>query len=105
MFDYYILKGHEPVKVTQQEYMDWYTDTGHVTSLRRDHVDKGKKTEIMVSTVFLMVASNWQGPPLLFETMVFGGKHNHYQRRYATWDEAIRGHEETLSMVKHERDT
>ena len=61
------------------------------------------KTEISetveVSTVFLGLDHNWRayGPPILFETMVFGGEHNEKMDRYATWDEALSGH---AAMVK-----
>jgi hypothetical protein len=32
------------------------------------------------------------GPPLLFETMVFGGEHDSYQERYSTRKQAVQGH-------------
>src|SRR4030095_15034798 len=37
--------------------------------------------------------------PILFETMVFGGEHHDYQRRYCTYEEAEAGHEETIAML------
>ena len=47
----------------------------------------------MVSTVFLGLDHAFDGgTPLLFETMIFGGEHDEYQERYATWDEAEAGH-------------
>lgn len=52
-----------------------------------------------VSTVFL-VFNHGGGYPLWFETMVFGGKYNHWQRRCATWEEALTQHEDTLLMVR-----
>ena len=50
--------------------------------------------EVSVSTVFL-----W-GHPLLFETMVFGGKLDQEQKRYSTWEEAERGHAAMVERVK-----
>lgn len=43
-----------------------------------------------VSTVFLGLDHSFgEGPPLLFETMVFP---SHDMNRYSTWDEAKEGH-------------
>ena len=63
-----------------------------------------KKTKVSddveVSTVFLGTNHNFgEGEPVLFETMVFGGEHNHYRRRYCTYDEALAGHERTIEMI------
>ena len=55
----------------------------------------------MVSTVFLGLDHNWNGgPPILFETMVFGGPHNEYQERYATWDQAEKDHDRVVEALK-----
>jgi len=56
-----------------------------------------------VSTVFLGLDHNFSdhGPPIVFETMIFEGVYDQKgQWRYATWDEAIKGHERTVKMVK-----
>lgn len=60
------------------------------------------REEVRVSTVFLGIDHNYsdRGPPLLFETMIFGGPHNDYQERYATWDEAERGHAKAVALVR-----
>ena len=39
------------------------------------------------------------GPPILFETMVFGGKHDRYQERCSTWDEAVAQHDRIVEMA------
>jgi hypothetical protein len=59
----------------------------------------------IVSTVYLGVDHSFgNGPPLLYETMVFGcGKHDKYQRRYSTQEEALAGHWETVAMVKRDQ--
>ena len=56
---------------------------------------------IRVSTVFLGLDHNfgWDGPPVLFETMVFGGEHDREQERYCTWDEAEAGHKRYVELV------
>lgn len=54
----------------------------------------------LVSTVFLGLNHAFHdGPPLLFETMIFGGAHDLYQDRYATKAEAIEGHERAVAML------
>lgn len=56
-----------------------------------------------VSTVFLgMDHSFGGGLPLLFETMIFGGKHDGYQERYHTWAEAEAGHDVACGIVNAE---
>jgi len=57
--------------------------------------------KIRISTVFLMVDHNYtdNGPPILFETMIFGGYFDGYQQRYYTKKEAVDGHAFCLSEV------
>jgi hypothetical protein len=70
----------------------------------RDLVDRGEDGtgEVVVSTVFLGLDHNFSmvGPPLLFETMVFGGPLNGECRRYATWVEAEAGHREVVAQAQ-----
>ena len=49
---------------------------------------------VEVSTVWLGINHQFKpdGPPLIFETMVFGGPLDSEQERYATEAEAIEGH-------------
>ena len=46
--------------------------------------------DVYVSTVFLGLDHGYtvDGPPVLFETMVFSGQFDQEQERYATWAEA-----------------
>ena len=55
-----------------------------------------------ISTVFLGIDHSFSddGPPILFETLVFGGPLNDEQARYATWDEAEKGHATIVERVK-----
>ena len=60
--------------------------------------------DAMVSTVFLGLDHNWgQGPPLIFETMVFGGPNNEYMLRYSTESAALAGHDQVVSAVRDGR--
>jgi hypothetical protein len=57
------------------------------------HVAKTKGPGCKISTVFLGLDHSFgEGKPLLFETMVFGGKFDQETNRYSTWDEAEAGH-------------
>ena len=56
--------------------------------------------DVRVSTVFLGIDHSWgAGPPLYFETMVFGGTWDQECDRYSTWDEAAAGHAETVRRL------
>ena len=59
--------------------------------------------EAHISTVFLGMDHNFLGPtPKIFETMILGGRYDEWQWRYATWDEAVAGHEYAVRLVKGE---
>lgn len=69
----------------------------------RRRVAYDKIDEVEISTVFFCINHNLfqpNEPPILYETMVFGGDHDGYQRRYTNRTEALAGHAETLAMVK-----
>lgn len=55
-----------------------------------------------ISTVFpgLDHSFSGDGPPLLYETMIFGGMHDEYQRRCSTWVEAEAMHEKAVNLVR-----
>lgn len=54
-----------------------------------------------VSTVFLSLDHSYgEGPPMLFETMVFGGPLDQEQDRCTTWDEAEAMHAAMVARVK-----
>jgi len=54
--------------------------------------------KIRLSTVFLGIDHNHfgKGPPLLFETMIFGGPREGIVGRWATWEEALEMHQAVL---------
>lgn len=80
------------------------------TMLGSDYAEKrrvarDKIGDVLVSTVFLCLNHAYgDGPPILFETMIFGGEHDQYQDRYSTWEEAERGHKKAIAIVKGEID-
>lgn len=65
--------------------------------VKQDHV-----SEVLVSTVFLAIDHNYsgKGPPVLWETMIFGGPHDGYCERYTSRKDAEEGHEKAVEMVK-----
>lgn len=56
-----------------------------------------------VSTVFLGLDHGFvrEGPPILYETMVFGGRLDEECVRYATRAEAVAGHEAICERIMH----
>lgn len=60
-----------------------------------------------ISTVFLCLDHNHsgEGEPILFETMIFGGKHNNYMDRCSTYEEALLMHEKALNIVMYSSDS
>jgi hypothetical protein len=57
-------------------------------------------TGVRVSTVFLGLDHNFgDGPPLVFETMVFGGTFDEECERCATWAEAEAQHRAMVEKV------
>lgn len=91
----YILEGKNPVVEPDiVKWAAWFKDAER-------HVKHTKLPGgVHVSTVFLgMDHSFFGGPPILFETMIFGGEHDEYQQRYATWEEAEAGHDKAVNLV------
>ena len=93
MSDKYILKGHEAVPADLMEWAQWFETADRTVAKAQLPGD------VSVSTVFLGLNHDFlgDGPPILFETMIFGGPLDLEEARYATWDEAEEGH---AAMVK-----
>jgi len=90
----YILRGREIVPATLMEWAAWFE-----TAAR--HIARDDVADAHVSTVFLGIDHSFGGgPPLLFETMVFGGPLDGEQERYSTLDEAEAGHAAMIEKVK-----
>lgn len=57
--------------------------------------------EVRVSTVFLGLDHQWgDGPPLLWETMIFGGARDCETWRWSSWHAAEQGHEAAVAMAR-----
>lgn len=87
---WYTLDGHTPVPTTDLvEAMQ-----------NRPHVALTEKGKVSVSTVFLGIDhSFFEGPPLVFETMIFGGEHDGWQDRCSTWEEAEAMHARACALL------
>jgi hypothetical protein len=65
------------------------------------HVANDRVGDIRISTVFLGLDHNWGfGPPVLWETMIFGGPLDQEMRRYTSRESAESGHREMVLKVK-----
>ena len=59
------------------------------------------RNNVSVSTVFLGIDHDlFNNKPVLFETMVFGGKFDQLQKRYISIEEAEQGHDKIVELCK-----
>lgn len=101
MSDLYILDDERnPVRVKNiDEWGDWFQDF-KMRRVAETHIGK-----IRVSTVFLGIDHSFGGgPPILFETMIFGGELDQWQERCCTWDAAVKMHNDAVELV-HESES
>lgn len=91
----YTLKDRQVVEATMEE---WGRDLASPDRF----VAQWTFDDIFVSTVFLGIDHRWigEGPPLVFETMVFGGPLDEHQEHCSTWREAEAQHERACAMVR-----
>lgn len=97
---YYILKGK--VAVAEPGFYKWarwseqsYREGSRIVGLF-------EHDGVKVSTVFLGIDHGGfgDGPPMLFETMIFGGPDDGAQWRFATWEEAEAHHMATCRTLR-----
>ncbi len=92
----WILDGHTPVPVDDLlTWAAWFEVADRIVA----STDLG---DVRISTVFLGLDHRFgaAGPPLLFETMIFGGPEDQYTDRYATWAEAEVGHRKAVEIAE-----
>jgi hypothetical protein len=111
----YILDFHDVIYIGDDEhallkFADWRAKHSDACHLGLTVIGDGPD-RVTVSTVFLGMDTQYpmhapgaertatEPPPILFETMIFGGEHHLWQRRYLTYDAAIDGHVEALGML------
>lgn len=97
----YILdENHNPVPEPDTlKWAAWFEDVEN-RIVEQDIIDG-----VQISTVFLGLdhGPNDQGPPVLWETMIFGGSHHEYQCRYTSHEEALCGHAAAVRLVTSDR--
>jgi hypothetical protein len=94
----YILKDKEAIAEPDTlKWCKWFENADRQIAL--DRIGDSR-----ISTVFLGIDHSfiYKGTPILFETMIFGGKRDGYQARYCTWIEAMEGHLEMIKIVTKE---
>jgi hypothetical protein len=95
--DRYILAEDGRTPKLSHSLMEWALYFEHTNRQTAEDVIG----DVRVSTVFLGLDHQWgKGPPLLWETMIFGGEHDDYTDRYASHDEAIAGHARAVALVR-----
>jgi len=94
--------------VGYEEYLQWMMDHNDgkpcvnlKTTTVGEKPERDAGTVADVSTIFLSINHNWVGgPPILWETMVFGGPSDDWQERYRSEEEALRRHDEIVETLK-----
>lgn len=95
MKSYLLDENKNPYVVSFDEFQKGWVDDMKRVAI--DYIDN-----IKISTVFLGWDHSFmeESTPILFETMIFGGEYDEFQRRYTTYNEALQGHTEAVEMVK-----
>jgi hypothetical protein len=97
--NHYVLDGNQIRPVSLMEWGRWYETHGP-----EKHIGLTQVGDVEVSTVFLGLdhSHTLAGPPVLFETMTFGGGQvDQWQWRYHTRAEAERGHATIVDALEH----
>lgn len=96
MLNAYIIDANQMPQPTcdMLEWAVWYETADR-------NVDQTKVgAKVKVSTVFVgLDHAHNTGPPLLWETMVFGGPDDGFCRRYSSLDDARMGHAATCGIL------
>lgn len=94
----YVLDGRECVPATMTEWCAWFEDAGEKRRVGHTLFFG----EISISTICLgMDHSFGDGPPLLFETIIFGWREHGWQDRCSTYREAELMHRHAVALVCH----
>lgn len=99
---YWVLGPHgENVALDDDKAVVWAEYMAELRARGLHLVARYEYQGVAVSTVFLGINHNWEaGPPILFETMVFGGALDDTIWRYSTRKEALAGHDAVVALVE-----
>lgn len=95
----------EPVAVEDVlEWSRWWQTANRIVAQDKDEAP-GASDDVMVSTVFLGLDHNFNatGPPVLWETLVFGGPLDGEMWRWTSRTDALVGHQEVCRLVAASR--
>lgn len=93
--DHFILNGKDAVPTDLSTWAKWFEG-----NFNKRQVSVTERDGIKVSTVFLGLDHSFgEGPPLIFETMIFGGPHDQDCWRYTTWQQAEEGHDKACMVA------
>jgi len=101
----YILdaNGEPQIEPDLEQWGRWFerASKDRTRIVAQDRDERGG-VDVLVSTVFLGLDHNFEavGPPVLWETMILGGPHDQYQRRYTSRAAALEGHQEACALAK-----
>ena len=78
-----------------EQWVKWFETANRIVAKTRDE-------QAVILTLFLGINYNWQrkGPPVLWETLVFGGGNDGDAQRYDSLEAAKTGHEEMVAKCK-----
>ena len=97
MTKFYILDdGGNPLPTSSiTDWAKWFESSDRFVATT--HVGEAR-----VSTVFLGMDHSFVGggEPILWETMIFGGKQDGYQERYSSKLDALRGHNHAVKLAR-----
>jgi len=99
---YVLVDGVQVPEPNLMKWAQWMEEVRRTSEwiVAKTKIDKN----ISVSTVFLGLDHNYdlEGPPLVFETMIFGGPKDECCWRYATKAEALEGHGKAVIEAKQQ---
>ncbi len=97
----YILKERQAVPASFCKWAIWFQENVESRIVAKTRIGTAE-----VSTVFMGLDHNFvgNGPPMIFETMVFNGSMDGECTRYSSWEQAERGHQMTIEQLCDENE-
>jgi len=95
---WYILdENYKPIPASIAEYQTWTEEDPGNKIVKQENIKN-----VLISTVFLGLDHAYASKePILWETMIFEGKYDQYQKRYKSYEDAVKGHAHALSLVEN----
>lgn len=90
-----IQKTKEVVVMSNFEvWAKWFEKAGEKKRVGLDEIG-----DMKISTIFLGMDHGFDGPPIWFETVIFGGDRDGESFRYETWAQAEAGHKKLVEEL------